>query len=238
VPIRTYEKPLHLDIDFDKILERFAQTDPKEVEQAMKAAELQPLALIEDAETGDRFVLYKMGDGQELELHFESDEPWATERQIAELFGVTQQNANYHINNIYKDGELPEPETTYKEFLYVGKNGQPYRPKAYNLDVVLAVGQRVKSKEGILFRRWARQIERQYLLKGFVINKERLKDPAEYGRIQELRRIIAEIRASDVNFYGELRQICAMAKDYDAKSPAWQCDIGLSLFGRSGIPRA
>jgi hypothetical protein len=180
----------------------------------MESSEIRPLTLIENAETGDRFVLYTKENGQALELRFDGEEPWATERQIAELFGVTQQNANYHINNIYKEGELPDPETTYKEFLYVADNGQTYRPKAYNLDVVLAVGHRVKSKEGIIFRRWSRQIERQYLLKGFVIDSPRLKDPKRNDRLSELLEEIAEIRASEANVWQRALELISKCSDY------------------------
>jgi hypothetical protein len=182
--------------------------------QVNQASELQPLSLIENAETGDRFVLYTKQDGQAFELRFDGEEPWATERQIAELFGVTQQNANYHIKNIYKDGELPDPETTYKEFLYVADNGQTYRPRAYNLDVVLAVGHRVKSREGIIFRRWCRQIERQYLLKGFVIDAPRLKDPKRNDRLDELLEEIADIRASEANVWQRALELVSKCSDY------------------------
>lgn len=182
---------------------REALTPEQRKEIAKKAAEARwstkPLQLIESAETGDRFVLYAKSDGQDFELRFENDEPWATERQIAELFGVTQQNANYHIKNIYKDEEIPEPENTYKEFLYVAENGQTYRPKAYNLDVILAVGHRIKSQEGVIFRRWCRQIERQYLMNGFVIDAPRMKDPNRNDRLDELLEIIEDIRASEAN---------------------------------------
>ena len=218
---RTYDKPLAVDLDFDEALGRFAQTDPNEVSAAMAdASEDKPLSLIQNAETGDRFVLYTKPDGQNLELRFEGEEPWATERQMAELFGVSQQNANYHINNIYKDGEMPDPETTYKEYLYVADNGQTYRPKAYNLDVVLAVGQRVKSKQGIMFRRWARQIERQYLLQGFVIDKPRLRDPKRSDHLDALLEEIAEIRASEANVWKRILELISKCADYHLMTDA------------------
>jgi hypothetical protein len=186
------------------------------------ASELQPLSLIEDAETGDRFVLYVRSGGTNLELRFEGDEPWATQRQMADLFGVTQQNIAYHIQEILKSGELDDVESVHKEILYTATDEKRYRTKAYGLDMILSVGHRVNSKEGVMFRRWSRQIERQYLLKGFVVDSRRLKDPGNYDRVQELRHIIAEIRSSDINYYGELRQICSFAKDYDGKSQEWQ----------------
>lgn len=184
-----------------------------------ESAELQPLSLIEDAGTGDRFVLYTKAEGQALELRFAGEEPWATEKQIAELFGVTQQNANYHINNIYKEGELPDLETTYKEFLYVGSNGQTYKPKAYNLDVVLAVGYRVNSKEGILFRRWANGILRQYLVKGFVLDQRRLENPD--GRpdyFDDLLDKIRHIRTSEKRMWTRVLELASFCSDYHSMS--------------------
>ena len=121
-------------------------------------AATEPLHLVEDTETGDRFVLFTTPRGVELQLRFDGDEPWATRKQMAELFGVSVQNIDYHVKKIYEDNELVEPETTTKDSLVMGVSGQTYTVAVYNLDVVLAVGQRVNSKQGILFRRWARAI--------------------------------------------------------------------------------
>jgi hypothetical protein len=222
VPKRTYEKPLHLDMDFGEALERFAQTDPKEVDHAMSVAatkELEPLSLFED-NTGAQFLIYNTDRGVQTELRFEQDNPWFTQSQLAHIFGVDLRTANHHVQQFLDNGELDD--SVIRKFRITAADGKSYNVQHYALDVAFYVGYRVNSKEGILFRRWATHVLLQYATKGFVVHKERLKDPEDYGRVQELRRIIAEIRASDVNFYGELREICAMAKDYDGKSPEWQ----------------
>lgn len=181
-----------------------------------EAANLEPLALIEDAETQDRFVLYAQPNGINLELRFEGDEPWATQKQMAELFGVTQQNVAYHIREIDASGELEGADPVYKEILYTAADGKRYNTKIYSLDMILSVGHRINSKQGVMFRRWSRQIERQYLLKGFVIDSPRLKGKPD--RVTELRIIIRDIRGDEANVYAELRRICSMCSDYNPSS--------------------
>jgi len=205
-------------------LGRSAQTDPKEFEQAMSTTatkELEPLPLFED-DTGAQFLIYNTIKGAQTELRFVDEQPWFTQAQLAYMFGVDVRTVNHHVQQFLSDGELDA--STIRKFRIVRNEGNRQVEREiehYSLDVAFYVGYRVNSKEGILFRRWATQVLLQYAIKGFVVHKERLMDPKEYGRVQELRRIIAEIRASDINFYGELRQICAMAKNYDPKSPAW-----------------
>jgi hypothetical protein len=185
---------------------------------SVKTKELEPLSLFED-KSGAQFLIYNTDNGAQTELRFCEENPWLTQSQLAQIFGVSVPTVNEHISKFIADGELDE--AVIRKFRITAKDGKSYNVQHYALDVAFYVGYRVNSKQGILFRRWATQVLLQYAIKGFVVNKERLKDPEDYGRVQELRRIIAEIRASDVNFYGELRQICAMAKDCDAKSPAW-----------------
>jgi hypothetical protein len=176
----------------------------------------EPLHLLEDAETGDRFVLFTTERGVELQLRFEGDEPWATRKQMAELFGVSVQNIDYHVKNLYRDNELVDPDRTTKDSLVMGISGQNYRAAVYSLDVVLAVGQRVNSKLGILFRRWARAIERQYLINGFVIDKPRLMAPKRNDRIDELLLEIEEIRASEANVWKRVLELVSKCSDYHA----------------------
>jgi hypothetical protein len=176
----------------------------------------EPLHLVEDAETGDRFVLFTTPKGVDLQLRFDGDEPWATRKQMAELFGVVVQNIDYHVKNIYEDNELVDPEGTTKDSLVMGVSGQNYTAAVYSLDVVLAVGQRVNSKQGILFRRWARSIERRYLIHGFVIDKPRMKDPRRNDRLDELLREIEEIRASEANVWKRVLELVSKCSDYHA----------------------
>lgn len=175
-------------------------------------SDLQPLTLQEDPDTGDRFVLYAREDGAELELRFEGEEPWATQKQMADLFGRDISVISRHLSAIFDEGELDENSNLQK--MQIADSAKPVA--LYGLDAILAVGYRVSSKQGMQFRRWANAVLRQYLIKGFVIDSRRLKGKPD--RITELRRIIQDIRADETNIYAELRRILSMCRDYDPKS--------------------
>ena len=183
----------------------------------------EPVTLIEDANTGDRFLVYGTDSGLTLDIRYEGDTLWMTQQQIAELFGVTRQSVNSHLNNIYSDGELDRISTC-KEILQVGEEGgRRVTRKAliHNLDAVIGVGYRVSTKQGTLFRRWATEKLVQFATKGFVIDAPRLKNPETRDRVKELRDIIRDIRSDEANVYRELRSICAMCQDYDGHSEVW-----------------
>ncbi len=188
-------------------------------EIAKQAAEArwraEPLPLTEDAETGDRFVLYTRPDGMAFELRFGGEEPWATQDQIANLFGVTRSMATRHINGLFKDGELDE-ETTCSFYEHMGQTGQRYRTKTYNLDVILAVGYRVQAtKQAIIFRRWANQILRQYLMNGFVIDVPRLEDPdGRPDHFAELLEKVRHIRSSEKRMWTRVLELASFCSDY------------------------
>jgi hypothetical protein len=185
--------------------------------------ELEPLRLVEDEATGAHFLLYSTDKGVKADLRFDDEQPWFTQAQLAEIFGVAEHTVTHHIQAFADDGELSE--ATARKFRVVRQEGKREVARDiqhYGLDVAFYVGYRVNSKQGILFRRWATQILTQYAVKGFVIDTKRLKDSGNYDRIRELREAIAEIRASDVNAYGELRQICSFAQDYDPASKEWR----------------
>lgn len=186
-----------------------------------------PIHLLEDAETGDRFLVYESGKGARLDIRFEGETLWMTQEQIARLFGVTRQAINSHIVNVYDEGEL-ERESTCKEILQVqmeGRRDVSRRVLIHNLDVVISVGYRVSSAQATLFRRWATGILVQFAKSGFVVDSLRLKNPGNADRIAELRDIIRDIRADEANVYRELKQICALCQDYDPKS-----DRALTFF--------
>ena len=176
----------------------------------MQDAELQPLSLMEDAETGDRFVLYTTPKGINLELRFEADEPWATQKQIAELFGRDVSVISRHLKAIFAEGELAEESNLQK--MQIANSDKPIA--IHSLDVILAVGYRVSSKQGILFRRWANSILKQYLLKGFVIDSARLKNPKRNDHLDELLEEIEEIRASEANVWKRVLELVAKCSDY------------------------
>jgi hypothetical protein len=180
--------------------------------------------LSEDAETGDRFLIYGTDRGINVELRYAGETLWLGEAQIAELFGVTRQNVNLHLSNIYEEGELDRAATC-KEILQVRREGTRDVRRTvllHNLDAIISVGYRVSSKQGTLFRRWATDKLVQFATKGFVIDAERLKNPEEQDRVRELREVIRDIRSDEANVYREVRHICAMCQDYDEKSAAWR----------------
>lgn len=185
-------------------------------EIAKQAAEarwsVDPLTLLEDADTGDRFVLYTKPNGVDFQLRFDSEEPWATQKQIADLFGVTRSVVTRHIQGIVSDGEV-DTDSNVRKTNIAGST----KPVAlYNLDVILAVGYRVGSKEAMLFRRWATSILRRYLLNGFVIDAPRMKDPQRNDRLDELLEIIEDIRASEVNVWKQVLDLVSYCSDYHA----------------------
>jgi hypothetical protein len=165
-------------------------------------------------------ILYTTQDGQSrIQLRAQGGTVWVTQAEIAELFQTTPQNITLHIKAIYAERELLA-EATCKEHLQVREEGKRQVKRAlkhYNLDVVLAVGYRVRSHRGTQFRQWATTNLRQYLVKGFVIDDERLKDPSGRDYFDELLERIREIRASEKRFYQKIREIYATAVDYDAK---------------------
>lgn len=173
-----------------------------------------PVTLIEDGDTGDRFLIYEGRDGVQVELRVEGDTFWASQQQMADAFGVTRQNITMHLQNVFKEGELTESSVC-KESLLTARDGKQYPTRLYDLNALISVGYRVGGTSGTQFRIWATDKLLRYLTKGFVIDSERLKDPGNRDRIAELREIIRDIRASEANVYAELRRICSMCKDYD-----------------------
>lgn len=215
---KKYEQPLKLDISFDEALARFAQTDPKEVAQ-MIADKDGPVELVEHGDTGDRFLIYSADHGVKVELQVLGDTFWATQAQMAVMFGIDVRTVSYHLTNIVNEKELL-PEAVIQESWITAADGKKYRTNTYSLDAVIAVGYRVSSKLGTMFRIWATEKLSQYLTKGFVIDSRRLKEPGNSDRISELREIIRDIRAAEANVYAELKRICAMCRDYDPHSDA------------------
>jgi len=170
-------------------------------------------------------ILYTTEDGAaSVRLRAEGGSVWVTQAEMAALFQTTSQNITLHVKAIYAEGEL-QPEATCKEHLQVRQEGgrQVRRAlKHYNLDMILAVGYRVRSLRGTQFRQWATTHLREYLVKGFVMDDERLKEPGGWDYFDELLERIRDIRASEKRFYQKVRDIYATAVDYDPKSEAAQ----------------
>lgn len=162
-------------------------------------------------------VLYAAEDGSAtFFLRAQDGTVWLTQMELAELFQTSIPNVNIHIKNVLEEGEL-QPEATIKEDLIVQLEGtrQVKRPvKLYNLDMILAVGYRVKSLRGTQFRQWATTHLREYLVKGFVMDDERMKDPVGWDYFDELLQRIREIRTSEKRFYQKVRDLFALSVDY------------------------
>jgi hypothetical protein len=165
-------------------------------------------------------VLYTSDDGQtRLQLQSDGKTVWLTQLEIAELFQTTKQNVSLHAKNIFKDGEL-NAQATVKESLTVQTEGgrQVNRTVSYyNLNLILAIGYRVRSPRGTQFRQWATTHLREFIVKGFVMDDERLKNPGGWDYFDELLARIREIRASEKRFYQKVRDLFALSSDYKAR---------------------
>lgn len=167
------------------------------------------------------FILYNTEDGKaEIKIILDSDSKtiWLSQKQIAELFDLGVPTINHHIKEIYEDQELQEVSTI-RNFRIVQREGSRDIERDvthYNLNLILAVGYRVKSKRGTQFRKWATNTLNEYLVKGFVMNDERLKDPKGWDYFDELLARVREIRASEKRFYQKIRDIFKdTSVDYD-----------------------
>lgn len=176
-----------------------------------------------EVERNGKILIYQTEKGDtKIDVYFEEDTIWMTQRSMAELYQTSPQNITQHIRHIYADGELDEAATC-KKYLQVQIEGERQvqrNPKFYSLDMILAVGYRVRSNVGIHFRRWASGVLTEYMRKGFVLNDERLRNPREFGAdyFDELLERIRDIRASEKRLYAKVRDIFALSVDYDSKS--------------------
>ena len=166
-----------------------------------------------------QFVIYQSDDGQiKLDVRFVDETVWLTQQQLAELFQTSRTNVVEHIQHIYEEGEL-DAAATCREFRQVRTEGarKVARDMAfYNLDMTLSVGYRVKSAVATRFRIWATQQLREYIVKGFLLNDERLKNPDQpFDYFEELTRRIQDIRTSERRFYQKITDIYATSVDYD-----------------------
>ena len=159
-------------------------------------------------------ILYRTEDGQAVvSLRALDGSVWLSQLQMAELFATSVPNVNIHVRNLLKEGEL-SAEAVIKESLITAADGKPYRTKLYRLEMVLAVGYRVRSPRGTQFRQWATRHLAEYLVKGFVMDDERLKNPGGWDYFDELLARIREIRASEKRFYQKVRDLFALSVDY------------------------
>ena len=174
------------------------------------------------------FLFYDTEDGvTQVQLLVDGQTVWMPQIDIAELFETSKQNVGQHIKNILSDSELSE-DSVVKDYFTTAADGKKYRTKHYNLDMLLAIGYRVRSSRGTQFRRWATQTLREYLVKGFVLNDDRLKAAkTTFGEdyFDELLERIRDIRASERRFYQKITDIYTTASDYNKDA-----DVSRSFF--------
>jgi hypothetical protein len=160
-------------------------------------------------------ILYQTEDGEtRLEVQFKGDTAWLTQAQMAELFQRERSVITKHIRNIFEEGELLE-ESVCASFAHTAADGKTYQTVSYNLDVIISVGYRVKSHRGTQFRIWATQRLREYIVKGFTLDDERLKRAGGGNYFEELLARIRDIRSSEKVFWRKVLDIYATSIDYD-----------------------
>ncbi len=178
------------------------------------------------ANTG-KILIYQNEKGDtKVDVFFTEDTIWMTQKSMCELYQVAKSSISEHIRNISEDGELDESATV-RKFRTVQTEGSRQVAREldyYNLDMILAVGYRVRSNVGIHFRRWASRVLTEYMKKGFVLNDERLRNPKEFGAdyFDELLERIRDIRASEKRVYQKVKDIFSLSVDYDSQSNAAQ----------------
>ena len=154
-------------------------------------------------------IYQAIGDEQKIHVRIEDENVWLTQKMIAGLFDVSVPTVNEHLKNICEGGELDE-KAVIRNFRITAADGKGYDTKHYNLDAILAVGYRVKSEQGTRFRKWATERLREYLIKGFTLDDERLKQGGGRARyFQELLQRVRDIRSSERMFYQKVTDIYA-----------------------------
>lgn len=174
-------------------------------------------------ESQSEILFYIADDGKtKLQVRLEDETVWLNQKQIAELFDKNRVTITEHIKNVFTEGELKE-DSVCRNFRHTAEDGKTYDTQYYNLDVIISVGYRVKSQKGTQFRIWATQRLKEYMVKGFTLDDERLKQGGKNTRyFQELLQRIRDIRSSERNFYQQITDIYATSIDYRPKDELTQ----------------
>ena len=174
-------------------------------------------------ETQQNIIIYKTDDGKvKIALYAKDGSIWLNQNQLANLFDTSKQSISYHIINILEDNEL-DKNSVVKNYLTTASDGKSYEVTFYSLEMILAIGFRVRSKRGVQFRQCANHHLKEFMVKGFLMDDERLKNPD--GRpdyFDELLARIRDIRASEKRFYQKVRDLFMLSSDYDATDKATQ----------------
>ena len=169
-----------------------------------------------------QFITYIASVGavdERYEIRYEDENIWMSQKMLAAVYGVEVPNIAYHLRKLYEDAEL-DKASTIKEILIVADNGKNYNVKHYNLQVIIALGFKIDNERAVQFRKWANQIVSQYTIRGYVLDKPRMKDgsPISNQYFERLLEDIREIRLSERKFYQKVTDIYATAIDYDSKA--------------------
>ena len=169
-----------------------------------------------------QFITYIASVGtvdERYEIRYEDENIWMSQKMLAAVYGVEVPNIAYHLRKLYEDAEL-DKASTIKEILIVADNGKNYTVKHYNLQVIIALGFKIDNERAVQFRKWANQIVSQYTIRGYVLDKPRMKDgsPISSQYFERLLEDIREIRLSERKFYQKVTDIYATAIDYDSKA--------------------
>jgi len=182
-----------------------------------------------ELQTTSHILIYQAEDGQtKIEVQLQDETVWVTQQHMADLFQSSKQNVSHHIQSIFEEGELA-PEATVKQYLTVRQEGRREVKRSldyYNLDMIISVGYRIKSHVATRFRQWAAHHIKEFIIKGFVLDDERLKNPGQaFDYFDELLRRIQDIRTSEKRFYRKITDIYATSIDYDPTQ-----DISINFF--------
>ncbi|MBU2542924.1 virulence RhuM family protein [Patescibacteria group bacterium] len=164
-------------------------------------------------------IIYKTADGEtKIEVQMKNETVWLSQKQMAELFDKDRKTITEHIQNVFKEGELME-NSVCRKFQHTAEDGKKYYVNFYNLDVIISVGYRVNSPRGTQFRIWATQKLKEYIIKGFVMDDERLAEgKVKKTYFEEWEERIRRIRTSEANFYQKVRDVFATSADYNSKA--------------------
>lgn len=168
-------------------------------------------------ENNSQIIIYQTENGEtKLDVHFQNETVWLSQSQMSTLFNKGRTTITEHISNIFQESELEEKSVS-RKFRHTAQDGKSYNATYYNLDVIISVGYRVKSKEGTQFRIWATQRLKEYIIKGFTLNDERFKKGNSMNYFNELQERIREIRLSERFFYQKIKDIYTTSIDYNPK---------------------
>lgn len=211
---KKYEKPFGLDMPFGEALARYTTVKPGELAPRPTKRKGQSM---EPTQGELELVHYEAVDGAaDFTLDPSNETLWATQQQIAAAFGIAENTVTGHLKNVFQEGELDENSVA-RKFRARGKDGKFYNILHYSLDAVLSVGYRVSSKRATAFRRWATQTLKDYIVQGFALDEQRLKDDPK--ALRELAAKVRALRSDEKNIYGAVRDVFAFGSiDYEASS--------------------